>query len=62
MQHRIWTIIQGGLYPPEAEDIVQELLRPRKDGAQPQVVDIGSGSGIWFVLAMHASTRIHCSS
>ena len=49
LQHRILVMCQGGLCPPEAEELVRNLLAPTGDGPQPQVVDIGSGSGIWFV-------------
>ena len=63
MQHRIWVMLQGGLYPPETEDIVQTLLSPTKDGSpRPRIVDVGSGSGIWyggtFVFNYNRSTNI----
>ncbi|KAH8110275.1 S-adenosyl-L-methionine-dependent methyltransferase [Phellopilus nigrolimitatus] len=50
LQHRIWKLMVGGLYPKEAEDAVQRALR-RGDGdsRQPMILDIGSGSGSWTV-------------
>lgn len=39
-----------GLYPPDVEPIVKQLLRPTTGSADsPSVLDLGSGSGIWSV-------------
>ena len=51
IQHQMWSIMEGGLYPRELEAAVQEALAPR-DGHEPTILDIGSGSGIWCVGRM----------
>jgi len=46
MQHEIWRLCEGDLYPTEISDIVTEVLST-KGGRQPTIFDIGSGSGSW---------------
>lgn len=36
-----------GLYPSEAADVVEEILKTNK---QPSILDVGSGSGAWSLL------------
>ena len=49
LQHRIWRTVVGGLYPKVLEDVLGDLLSPN-EGVTPAVLDLGSGSGIWYVL------------
>ncbi|KZS94754.1 S-adenosyl-L-methionine-dependent methyltransferase [Sistotremastrum niveocremeum HHB9708] len=45
-QHRIWTRVMNGLCPLPVREI-DELLKPREDGKQAAILDLGCGSGIW---------------
>lgn len=53
----MWKLLIGGhgLYPPETEEIINRLLSPQtknydeEEFAQPAVLDLGCGSGIWYV-------------
>ncbi|KDQ58734.1 hypothetical protein JAAARDRAFT_34592 [Jaapia argillacea MUCL 33604] len=46
LQHRLWKLMEGDLYPSEVAPQVERLLRP-KDGQRRSVLDLGSGSGVW---------------
>lgn len=46
LQHHIYTMMLGELYP--APDLVRWALRPRAE-CRPSVLDIGTGSGRWYV-------------
>ncbi|PAV15360.1 S-adenosyl-L-methionine-dependent methyltransferase [Pyrrhoderma noxium] len=64
IQHRIWKLMLGGstgLYPPDVEPIVKQLLKPTTGSADsPSVLDLGSGSGIWAaeMAAMHPNVTV----
>ncbi|PAV20660.1 S-adenosyl-L-methionine-dependent methyltransferase [Pyrrhoderma noxium] len=48
LQHKIWRLMVDGLYPKEAEEAVQELVRRcEKEERRMKILDIGSGSGSW---------------
>ncbi|KAL5514508.1 hypothetical protein ACEPAG_2597 [Sanghuangporus baumii] len=50
LQHRIWKLMAGELYPKEAENAVQNALHRAKDDlSPPMILDVGSGSGTWAV-------------
>lgn len=50
LQHRIWRLMVGGLFPRESEhDIRKALRQAERSLRQPYILDIGSGSGIWYV-------------
>ena len=57
LQHTIWRIAVGGLYPNLLEDVIVDLLSPR-DGVTPAVLDLGSGSGIWCLSQMLPTVRL----
>lgn len=39
----------GGLFPRESEhDIRKALRQAERSSRQPQILDIGSGSGVWY--------------
>ena len=41
----------GGIYPVDSEDAVTAALKPREENARrPALLDVGSGSGIWYVF------------
>lgn len=46
LQHRIYTITLGGLYP--APQLVRWALRPCRN-MTPAILDVGTGSGCWSV-------------
>lgn len=47
-----------GLYPKDAENAVQNVLRRAKgDPNPPKILDIGSGSGAWYVLFAKAEAK-----
>ncbi|KAJ3553866.1 hypothetical protein NM688_g3394 [Phlebia brevispora] len=46
LQHRIYTIMLGALYP--AVPLVRWALRPRR-GTTPAILDVGTGSGSWAI-------------
>ncbi|KAJ7137888.1 S-adenosyl-L-methionine-dependent methyltransferase [Mycena epipterygia] len=43
MQHRMWRLLVGGLYPPVLSSTVDEALA----APQPTILDAGCGSGDW---------------
>ncbi|KAJ6526269.1 S-adenosyl-L-methionine-dependent methyltransferase [Mycena vulgaris] len=47
LQHRMWRLLIGGLYPASMEDKVQELFSGRD--SSPAIMDVGCGSGIWAI-------------
>ena len=48
LQHRIWKLMVRGLYPAEADSDVRRALKQAETiSKQPQILDIGSGSGVW---------------
>ncbi|KAF5359987.1 hypothetical protein D9758_007582 [Tetrapyrgos nigripes] len=48
LQHRMWTLAIGGLYPPAITNSVHTALSP-SDGHRPIIMDVGCGSGIWSI-------------
>ncbi|KAK0214767.1 hypothetical protein IW262DRAFT_240140 [Armillaria fumosa] len=44
LQHRLWFLMIGGLYPTYIADALQGTM---KENAHPTVADIGCGSAIW---------------
>ncbi|KIJ35761.1 hypothetical protein M422DRAFT_261942 [Sphaerobolus stellatus SS14] len=46
LQHGIYTLSLGGLYPAAVREEVKALLAPRKLG-RPAILDVGTGSGSW---------------
>jgi tRNA G46 methylase TrmB len=54
LQHRLLRYTIGGLYPAEVKDAVENLLEPKSENTQPAVLDVGSGSGVWFVQSTTA--------
>ena len=46
MQHRLLTLLHKGLYV--SKNLVENALREGQ-GVQPAVLDIGTGSGSWYV-------------
>ncbi|KAJ3984520.1 S-adenosyl-L-methionine-dependent methyltransferase [Lentinula detonsa] len=46
IQHTIWSLMIGGLFPVNVKDQVNELLSAAQE-RQPIVLDVGCGSGIW---------------
>ncbi|KZT25732.1 S-adenosyl-L-methionine-dependent methyltransferase [Neolentinus lepideus HHB14362 ss-1] len=54
LQHRMWKLLVGGLYPPELTEVVAQLLMPQ-EGSRPKVLDVGSGSGSWIVEMAQAN-------
>ncbi|TFK49097.1 S-adenosyl-L-methionine-dependent methyltransferase [Heliocybe sulcata] len=57
LQHRMWKLLVGGLYPPDLAEAVAQLLK-REDDARPKVLDVGSGSGIWIVEMAQANPEV----
>ncbi|TFK39829.1 S-adenosyl-L-methionine-dependent methyltransferase [Crucibulum laeve] len=47
VQHRLWSLLIGGLYPPTLNTRVNELLSA--GGATKSILDVGCGSGIWAI-------------
>ncbi|KXN87435.1 3-demethylubiquinone-9 3-methyltransferase, partial [Leucoagaricus sp. SymC.cos] len=45
VQHRMWILMVGGLYPLELEPVVERLMST----TQPRIIDIGCGSGMWAI-------------
>ncbi|KAJ7137904.1 S-adenosyl-L-methionine-dependent methyltransferase [Mycena epipterygia] len=45
VQHRMWRLLAGGLYPASAEDKIGELMAANN----PAIMDVGCGSGIWAI-------------
>lgn len=46
LQHHIFTLSLGGLYP--AADLVRRALQPRPN-FKPAILDVGTGSGSWIM-------------
>lgn len=51
VQHKVWTLMTEGLYPKEAEAAIQSALASANNSRQAMILDIGSGSGSWWVIA-----------
>ena len=48
LQHQMWKLVLGGLYPRDAAATVEEALSEAHAGnGRKKVLDLGSGSGIW---------------
>ncbi|KAF9454304.1 S-adenosyl-L-methionine-dependent methyltransferase [Macrolepiota fuliginosa MF-IS2] len=45
VQHRMWLLMVGGLYPSELSSVVERLMT----SGTPRIMDVGCGSGIWAV-------------
>ncbi|TDL22853.1 hypothetical protein BD410DRAFT_803254 [Rickenella mellea] len=48
LQHRMWVLMEGGLYPRELSSTVRHVLAPTAE-RRAAILDVGSGSGIWAV-------------
>ncbi|KAF8205532.1 hypothetical protein K438DRAFT_514408 [Mycena galopus ATCC 62051] len=48
LQHKIWSILFGGLNPPELHDAINARMAVRA-GPPPAVLDVGCGSGNWAI-------------
>ncbi|THV02472.1 S-adenosyl-L-methionine-dependent methyltransferase [Dendrothele bispora CBS 962.96] len=46
LQHRMWCVMIGGLFPTHAADSIHTILAP-SDNRRPVIMDVGCGSGIW---------------
>ncbi|KAK0466997.1 S-adenosyl-L-methionine-dependent methyltransferase [Desarmillaria tabescens] len=44
LQHRLWCLMIGGLYPTSIADALQNIMR---ENAHPTIADIGCGSAVW---------------
>ena len=51
LQHGIWSILFGGLNPPALHDAINASMVAR-DSPPPAVLDVGCGSGSWFVCVI----------
>jgi hypothetical protein len=49
LQHRMWRLLVGGLYPSSLDTKVAQLLTA--DGSSRAVLDVGCGSGIWLIFS-----------
>ncbi|KAF5361970.1 hypothetical protein D9756_002323 [Leucocoprinus leucothites] len=45
VQHKMWKLMVGGLYPSELDSVVGQLMTR----SQPKIMDVGCGSGIWAI-------------
>ncbi|KAF8892241.1 S-adenosyl-L-methionine-dependent methyltransferase [Infundibulicybe gibba] len=45
LQHQMWTLLIGGLYPQSFADTIQNQLR----NSVASILDVGCGSGIWSI-------------
>ncbi|KAF7363997.1 S-adenosyl-L-methionine-dependent methyltransferase [Mycena sanguinolenta] len=45
IQHRVWTLLVGGLYPPTLKTVVDQVL----SGPHPTILDAGCGSANWCI-------------
>ncbi|KAF8205526.1 S-adenosyl-L-methionine-dependent methyltransferase [Mycena galopus ATCC 62051] len=59
LQHQMWSIIFGGLNPPELHDTINAQMAVRA-GPPPTVLDVGCGSGSWAMemANLHPRTEI----
>ncbi|KAF5350210.1 hypothetical protein D9758_007848 [Tetrapyrgos nigripes] len=48
VQHRMWTVMMGGLFPSAVASSVHAALSA-SDGCSPTIMDVGCGSGIWSI-------------
>ncbi|KAJ7850420.1 hypothetical protein B0H14DRAFT_3866608 [Mycena olivaceomarginata] len=46
IQHKMWTLLIGGLYPPSVKTIVEDQVLGK---SEPTILDAGCGSAIWPV-------------
>ncbi|KAG8933551.1 hypothetical protein FRC00_013072 [Tulasnella sp. 408] len=48
-QHAAITLMLGGLFPEEAQSMVETTLQISGDKPRPTILDIGTGSGAWAI-------------
>lgn len=60
LQHQLLRGILGALYPCDLSVVNAVLPVPATpDGRRPQVLDVGSGSGLWFARRYFVPSRSH---
>ncbi|KAF9006112.1 S-adenosyl-L-methionine-dependent methyltransferase [Cyathus striatus] len=57
LQHRMWKLLIGGLYPPSLDAIIRENILPTD--ADCFILDVGCGSAIWAIEMAKEFPRVH---